>query len=273
MPEETEPPVREFADRGTLWLLELPENLRGLLRLIAADLADKLDFHRAERINRSFVPDDLQKQEADLLYRVPFRRGRGFVWVYVLLEHQSKPDRSMGFRLLSYMVQLWQTQVRGFQDQRLPPSKWNLYPVVPIVFYTGKRTWTHALNLQAIMDVPNELQAFIPAWETLFLNLHQTPPDALLGLGEAVTLALRALQMAEEPKEALVIALREVASRLDALPDEVQTAFRKALMYLYLLIKHKREEDEQDELFAVLDAVIEQRAQEREEIEMTGAEV
>jgi hypothetical protein len=33
MPNESEPPVREFADRGTLWLLESPENLRGLVRL------------------------------------------------------------------------------------------------------------------------------------------------------------------------------------------------------------------------------------------------
>ncbi len=90
-----EPPVREFADRGTLWLLESPENVRGLLALVARDLADRLDFSRAERINRSFVPDDLHKQEADLLYRVPFREGSaGEVFVYVLLEHQSRPDRT-----------------------------------------------------------------------------------------------------------------------------------------------------------------------------------
>src|ERR1041385_3731009 len=263
MAEETEPPIREFADRGMLWLLELPENLRGLLRLVASDLADKLDFTQAERVNRSFVPDDLQKQEADLLYRVPFQHGCGFVWVYVLLEHQSKPDRSMGFRLLSYMVQLWQTQVRGFQDQRLAPSKWKLHPVIPLVLYTGRRRWTHPLSLQAIMDVPDELQAFLPHWDTLFLNLHQTPPDALIGLGEAVTLALRALQAADESKETLAEALRDVASRLDALPDDVQAAFRKALMYLYLLIRHKRDEEEQDELLAMLDVVIEQRAKER----------
>ncbi len=74
--------------------MELPENLRGLLRLIAEGIAERLDFARAERINRSFVPDDLHKQEADLLYRVPFRQGigesEGAVLVYVLLEHQSR---------------------------------------------------------------------------------------------------------------------------------------------------------------------------------------
>jgi hypothetical protein len=58
VPEETEPPIREFADRGTLWLLESPENLRGLVRLLTADIADRLDFTRAERLNRSFIPVD-----------------------------------------------------------------------------------------------------------------------------------------------------------------------------------------------------------------------
>src|SRR5438105_3513795 len=131
MPAETEPPVREFADRGTLWLLDLPENLRGLLKLVAADLVDKLDFSKAERLNRSFIPDDLQKQEADLLYKVPFQRGRGFVWIYVLLEHQSKPDRTMAYRLLSYMVQLWEGQVNSARDAKKPVK---LYPILPLVF-------------------------------------------------------------------------------------------------------------------------------------------
>ncbi len=90
MPDEEEPPIREFADRGTLWLLELPENLRGLLQLVANEIAQRLDFSRAERINRSFIPDNLHKQEADLLHRIPYREGDGEVWVYLLLEHQSK---------------------------------------------------------------------------------------------------------------------------------------------------------------------------------------
>ena len=44
MPEETEPPIREFADRGTLWLLESVENLAGLVRLLSAEIAEHLDF-------------------------------------------------------------------------------------------------------------------------------------------------------------------------------------------------------------------------------------
>jgi hypothetical protein len=51
-------------------------------------------------------------------------------------------------------------------------------------------------------------------------------------------------------------ALREVALRLDALPDAVHAQITKALTYLYLLIKHNRGEEEQDALFAILDEAI-----------------
>jgi hypothetical protein len=125
MPGRSEPPIREFSDRSTLWLLELPENLRELVRLVARDIADRLDFTRAERINRSFIPGSLHKQEADLLTRVPYRDGEGEVWVYLLLEHQSQPDVTMGLRLLSYMVQVWDAQRRSWKRRKridTPPS-------------------------------------------------------------------------------------------------------------------------------------------------------
>ncbi len=75
MTQHDDASIREFADRGTIWLLGSPANLRDLVAMAAKDIADSLEFSRAERVNRSFVPAKLHKQEADLLYRVPFRAG------------------------------------------------------------------------------------------------------------------------------------------------------------------------------------------------------
>jgi hypothetical protein len=54
------PLIREFDDRRTLWLLEDPQQFHGLPQILDFDLADRLDFARARRINRSFIPADLQ---------------------------------------------------------------------------------------------------------------------------------------------------------------------------------------------------------------------
>lgn len=169
--------IREFNDRGTLWLLEDPANLQDVLRILEPSLAERLDFRRATRVNRSFVPADLEKQEGDLLFRVPYRRARTgarAVWVYVLLEHQSRRDPEMALRLLLYMAQLWDTQHREWQDARAPARARRLLPVVPIVFYTGREAWKPPLRLAGLMDLPEEIESFVPRWETLFLNLHGT---------------------------------------------------------------------------------------------------
>jgi hypothetical protein len=145
----SEPPlIREFDDRSTLWLLEDPENLRGLLQILDPALAERLDFRRAQRLNRSFVPADLQKAESDLIYTVPFGTGSGReVWVYVLLEHQSEPDPLMALRLYLYMGQLWDAQRREWQDQRRSPRTLRLRPIIPVVYYTGERRWAAPLSL------------------------------------------------------------------------------------------------------------------------------
>jgi hypothetical protein len=92
------PLIREFDDRSSLWLLEDPMLLRGLLQILDPSLVERLDFAHARRINRSFIPADLQKEESDLVYAVPFRgRGRE-VWVYVWflsqLVSRGRNDRS-----------------------------------------------------------------------------------------------------------------------------------------------------------------------------------
>ena len=45
--------VREFPDRGALWLFEDPRQLREFLLILEPALADMLDFSRARRENRS----------------------------------------------------------------------------------------------------------------------------------------------------------------------------------------------------------------------------
>src|SRR5579872_7315949 len=267
-------PVREFADHATLWLLESPENLRDLLRLVATEIAERLDFRRSERLNRSFIPDNLQKQEADLLFRVPYQEGRREVWVYLLIEHQSKPDRLMGLRLLSYMVQIWEMQVRRWEDARTPKGQRRLHPIVPMVFYTGRRRWTSPLSLLAAMEVPADLVRFVPSHETLFLKLQETPPEVLTEAGSALAYALQVLQVADEPQETLRQVLERAIALLEQLPSEAQAEWRRAMMFFVRLILHKRDVEEHEILRElVIEAAERRQDEEVSEMAKTAAEV
>jgi predicted transposase/invertase (TIGR01784 family) len=122
-------PVREFPDRGTKWLLESPENARELVRIVAAELVEKLDFSRIQRIPTTFIPDNLRKQEADVLFLLPFIGDPGReVLIYILIEHQSTPSPSMGFRVSFYMHQIWDSQRREWVEKKIPEHQWRFRP-------------------------------------------------------------------------------------------------------------------------------------------------
>ena len=271
MAEEPDDAVREFADRGVISLLESPRNLAELLRLVDDKVAQRLDFQRAEPVNRSFIPEDLQKREADVVYRVPFRVGKRAAWVYVLVEHQSRTDPTMGLRLLSYMVQLWMTQRRGWDDVRTPSSQRRLHTIVPIVLYSGSRRWPSPVSVAALMDLADALAEYVPTFNSLLLNLRETSPEKLQG--SALALALRTMQSADIPRDELTAVLRTVGRGLEELPEASKAELMRALRFVYLLIQHKRRADEQEGLVEAMTEEFEasHRAEAKEAF-MTGAQ-
>lgn len=259
MPDEMQEVIREFNDRGVLWLLDTPANLKAFVQIVSAEIAEHLDFSRAERINRSFIPDDLQKQETDLLYRVPFRQRKGEVLLYLLIEHQSLPDPIMGLRFYSYMDDIWGMERRAWEQQPKPRPPLELYLVIPILFYTGKRPWKTPVTLESLMPIPAELHDFVPQYKTLFLSLRDITPADLTKTGTALAWALRALKSAEDPLKALSAVVAEVVANLNRLPDVEKAEWLKAMRYVLLLIRHKRKFAEQDGLYQVVYAAVDER--------------
>jgi hypothetical protein len=49
-PESELLPVREFPDRGLQWLLDTPDNVRAVMRILAPFLAEQMDFSRLQRV-------------------------------------------------------------------------------------------------------------------------------------------------------------------------------------------------------------------------------
>ena len=272
MPEELFlPSIREFSDRGIKWLLETPENVRALLRLLAADLADRLDFQRLEPLRTDFIPDNLREQQADMAFLCPFREGEQEreVVIVLLIEHQSTPDPSMAFRLLYYMVLIWDAQRRQWLDEEVPKSQWRFRPILPLVFYTGTRTWTTGLDLAELMDLPEELRRFIPRHDTLFLSLEATGREELVAEEDPFRWLMWCLRQSERPLEEFQAVLREVVRHLEVLPDRELQRWAKAIYYLGLLIYHRREEPEQAALWQEMEqGIIEKRR--REEVEEMG---
>ncbi|MFC4127304.1 Rpn family recombination-promoting nuclease/putative transposase [Nocardia rhizosphaerae] len=143
-------------------------------------LAKRIKWDQFTRESVTFVSRHLAHVESDVLYRSCTDDGRP-VYIYVLYEHQSSPDKLMAFRLLEYVVSIWK------HHRTVYPDSGDLLPlVIPIVTYASPRgrPWTAATQLADLIDVDDELrvelEAFLPRLGYLLNDLTVTPLDELL---------------------------------------------------------------------------------------------
>ena len=247
-------PLRTFPDRGAKWLLANSDNLRELLQIIGSDIVNALDFSRVQRVNTTFIADNLREQESDMVFLVPFRGvNQTEVMLYILLEHQSTPDPSMGFRLLFYMCQIWDQQRQKWLAEKVPKSEWHFRPIIPVVFYTGKQEWQSLpVSLETLMDVPQALMRFIPKFETLFLSISAEPDDTLLKTGHPFGWLLTLLKRQDAETSIFIAALERLGEHLGTLKAHDSAAWKQAIYFLHLLVFHKRSSEEREVLEQIL---------------------
>ena len=144
-------------------------------------MVELIDFDQMEQVNTSFIDDGFGEREADITFRVPFRNRleTDELIIYILIEHQSTVNPIMAFRVLSYMVKIWDSQRREWASNEVPKSEWRFSPILPIVYYTGEQRWQTPLTLDAVMDLPDVLRRFVPVFETLFLGVKETDAETL----------------------------------------------------------------------------------------------
>ena len=111
--------------------LTQPEIARDFMELhLPAELRAICDLTTLKLESGSFVEDDLRQYFSDVLYSLKTAGGDGYV--HVLIEHQSSPDKHMAFRLIRYAVAAMQRHLEA-GHKKLPL-------VIPVLFYTGKRS-------------------------------------------------------------------------------------------------------------------------------------
>ena len=153
-------------DHGYKQLFSHREMVRDLLKgFVQEEWVNDLDLDTLERVNGSYISDDLREREDDIIWRVRF--GDNWVYLYVLIEFQSTVDRFMAVRLITYIGLLYQDLYREGQleaDGMLPP-------VLPLVLYNGRRPWTAPVKLSdLVQDIKGSLARYCPELEYLLID-------------------------------------------------------------------------------------------------------
>lgn len=179
--------------------------LRGFVK---EDWVKEVDFETLERVEGSYVSDDLRSRETDMLWKVKWR-GRT-LYVYILLEFQSKVDRFMAVRTMTYLGLLYQHLIK---QKALTPSG-KLPPVFILVLYNGIRPWRAALELADLIEpMPGGLDVYRPHLRYALLDEVQVP-EMELESERNVAAALFRLEKSRDVEE-----FRREVGRLAADPE------------------------------------------------------
>ena len=124
-----------------------------------------MDLKKLEVVSEFLVSERLGHKVVDILFKVPYMDEEAFI--YILVEHQSKPDPMMPFRLILYLFLIWDEWRRkkqekekeverqeGEQDEaHATPSK-KLPVIFPMVYYNGKEPYSGPMKLEELFENP-----------------------------------------------------------------------------------------------------------------------
>ena len=268
----TEKQVEQFPDLSFKWLLELPDNLQAFLQIIRPNIVGQLDFAKAQRLPESYITDILREQRTDVTYLVPFQGKRKEFTLCIHIEQQSQPERAMSYRMSLYTHLIWDKQRQEWEGKKAKKEEREFYPVLPIVFYTGRRTWKKLRSLREVIKPEEPFIEFVPQYVPLFKSLADIPDDELVANDNAFGWTMRLLKKVKTPKTEFSSELEGAVSCISKVASDYQ--WRKLTQYLVLLVRHRRPRTETEELLSLMESLItrSKRREEVREMAMTSAQ-
>lgn len=102
------------------------------------DILEEIDLSSIQATNETFVSGKMKLHIVDILYKANINNSEGYV--YLLAEHQSKPDLLMPFRILKYTCDIIENHLKKSKSKVLPV-------VIPIVFYNGQQSYPYSQDI------------------------------------------------------------------------------------------------------------------------------
>ncbi|TBV14575.1 transposase [Stutzerimonas kirkiae] len=161
-------------DKALRNLFNHPWMVRDLLSgFVQEDWVRELDFSTLEKVNGHYVSDALRERVDDLVWRV---RHRGqWLYIYLLLEFQSRNDHWMALRMAVYIGLLYQDLIKTEKIS----TRDQLPPVFPLVIYNGLPRWRAPRQLaELVSQLPGALQRHQPSLRYFLLDENRSTDRA-----------------------------------------------------------------------------------------------
>jgi len=170
---------RKFYDEAFMEVFTNQKIVKSLLQdFIKEEWVDLIDFPSMKAEKSVFKGISDSKRESDILLKFNLKRNPKKLYIFILLEFQSKPE-PMILRLFEYLSRIYKKQKIELNT---------LYPVIPIVIYNGMNVWTEKRNFQEHFSLySKDLLKYLPLFEYLLIDVVRFDDKLLRKLNGAAS--------------------------------------------------------------------------------------
>ena len=133
------------------------DNKIDVVKFLNKFLGLNIKAEELEKYNSSYIDKKFKNKEADVVYRLKNKN------IFLLIEHQTKIDKDMPYRLLDYSNEIMRSAVEDKNYKNSPC-------VIPIVLYTGKRKWNIENNAKANQYLFKEINVIDGGFNLIDIN-------------------------------------------------------------------------------------------------------
>ena len=203
-----------------------PKAARSLIENhVPEEIKNLIDMSTLKVEKDSFIDDDFKKYACDVLFSAKFGNRDGYL--FFLLEHQSKPDYWMAFRLMRYMINICSAYLKQHKNAGHLPL------IYPVVIYNGLEKYTAPLNFWDLFEESDKAKK-IWTEDHQLINVHDIPDEKFTAMGWSGALEFCLKHRSDKN----MIKTLEQAQELELIPDILKSGddgiryFQNLLFYL-----------------------------------------
>lgn len=157
--------------------------IRDLLQeIVGEEWVTRIDFDFGELVNTSFVKG-FKNRETDVIWKFRRKDGGEPIYVYILIEFQSRPDPTMPVRFMVYVGHFYQALL----DSQPAAARKKLPFIIPIVINTGPELWNVATDLGSLIgDLDPSAEIYRPQLRYHLIDEAAYPREKLEALTSPV---------------------------------------------------------------------------------------
>ena len=145
-----------------------------------------------EDVSERYVPLVGEERNSDIVKRINIPSKSPFYFI-TLIEHKTKVDYNVAMQIFRYTYLIWEDYEKEMEKQHKGISKTKDFrypPVLPIVYYEGKETWTAPLNFRDRISMQEMFGDMIPDFTYQLVQLNDYSNEELLDKGDAISLLM-----------------------------------------------------------------------------------